>query len=475
MVTFASLVVAVGLASTFSSPPSFVSAAPLAPRSDASTASKAPPIRVPIRRGNGLVSAGDRFEFFKKQGRRLEGKYGRPSDVVKRAEAGVVQMTDYLDSIWFGDISIGTPSTTYGVILDTGSSDLIVATPDCIGCPPDTPGYTLSQSSSSTNLSSSEPFSITYGSGAATGYLVEDVVGIADFVAERQTFAVCPEMDNVVNSSISGILGMGWQSIASSGAVPLVQQIAAAGDLPQQVFTFAFESHTFFVGETATKPGGEMMIGGIDPTKYSGEIAWNELTDEGYWEIPLGGTTVNGVDIGSLGQTDHAIIDTGTTLIGMPSKSVEAIYSNIPNSEAVSLDGMGGYYAYPCSQKVSVTLTFGDMAYTLPSSAFNGGTFDQNSDLCLGAIYALSSERFIIGDAFLTTVYSAFRLSSPAAVGFALLGSNGLMPSNTSLTGQVPSNQNTSNGRRSVSLPLSSSSRVAVVAVLVISAIFNFA
>ena len=101
-------------------------------------------------------------------------------------------------------MQIGTPPVAYGFILDTGSSDLIVATPDCIGCPSDTPGYQLSQSSTATNTS--EPFEITYGSGAASGYIVEDTVSIAGFTSEKQAFALCDEMANIVNSSISGIL-----------------------------------------------------------------------------------------------------------------------------------------------------------------------------------------------------------------------------------------------------------------------------
>lgn len=48
----------------------------------------------------------------------------------------------------------------------------------------------------------------------------------ADFVivvCSAQTFAACTTLNNIVTGTISGLLGMGFQTIASSGALPLVQ------------------------------------------------------------------------------------------------------------------------------------------------------------------------------------------------------------------------------------------------------------
>lgn len=63
-------------------------------------------------------------------------------------------------SEFYGSISVGTPSTTYSVVLDTGSADLLLATSPCTGCETTTPLYTPSDSS--TSVSSSTKFSITY-------------------------------------------------------------------------------------------------------------------------------------------------------------------------------------------------------------------------------------------------------------------------------------------------------------------------
>lgn len=142
-------------------------------------------------------------------------------------------------SEWYGEIDVGTPASGFSVVLDTGSADLILAEPNCQGCNAATPGY--APSSSSTSSTSQSSFQITYGSGSASGALVKDQVSIGNYTQPNQIFAACDSLQNIVDGTISGILGLGWQRIASSGAEPLVQSLAANGTLPQNVFGFAFQ------------------------------------------------------------------------------------------------------------------------------------------------------------------------------------------------------------------------------------------
>jgi cathepsin D len=143
------------------------------------------------------------------------------------------------NSEWYGEIDVGTPATAFSVVLDTGSADLILAEPSCSGCESTTPGY--DPSTSSTSSTSESTFSITYGSGSGSGSLVKDTISIANYTQPNQIFAACSTLDNIVDGTISGILGLGWQQIASSQAVPLVESLANNGTLPEQVFGFAFE------------------------------------------------------------------------------------------------------------------------------------------------------------------------------------------------------------------------------------------
>lgn len=142
-------------------------------------------------------------------------------------------------SEWFGEIDVGTPANGFSVVLDTGSADLILAEPGCTGCQANTPGY--NPGSSSTSSTSRQDFTIQYGSGSASGSLVEDRISIANYTQPNQIFAACSTMNNIVDGTISGILGLGWQNIAASQAMPLVQSLYENNTLPEPVFAFAFE------------------------------------------------------------------------------------------------------------------------------------------------------------------------------------------------------------------------------------------
>ncbi|GAA5827279.1 hypothetical protein JCM11251_001203 [Rhodosporidiobolus azoricus] len=417
------------------------------PRVPAPTPPQEPAVlSVPIKRRANAHSAIQRrdADSYWRKAAHMRGKYGKKTSSSSSSTEGnqrrqnSIDMTSYQDSEWYGEIDVGTPPTAFSVVLDTGSADLILAEPNCNGCQADTPGY--DPTSSSTSGVQEASFQIQYGSGSGSGELVQDVVSIANYTQPDQIFAACSTLDNIVDGEISGILGLGWTSLAASKAVPLVESLAHNGTLPEQVFGFAFETHTFTTASANTAPGGTLTIGGVDTTAFSGEINWINIAEpHTYWSIPLEGMTVGGRDLGI--SDNSVVIDTGTTLIGMPTSAVESIYSAIPNSQAINLQGEAGYYAFPCDQSVNVTLQFGGVQYPIDPEQFNAGAVDRFGRLCLGAVFALETESdavsIIVGDAFLTGVYNAYRLSEPAAVGFATLGSGGTANTGSSASSTV--------------------------------------
>lgn len=172
--------------------------------------------------------------------------------------------------------------------------------------------------------------------------------------------------------------------------------------------------------------GGTLTIGSTDTSAYTGDINWIPIGTPGYWTIPIDEMTASGSAITL--TTTSMIVDSGTTLIGMPAADVDAIYAQISAASAYSLDGQSGYYSFPCDTNINVTMTFGGVSYAIPSDSFNAGAVDTSGSTCLGAIFALETSgtvQAILGDAFLTGVYSAFRFDDTPAVGFAELGSGG--------------------------------------------------
>lgn len=212
--------------------------------------------------------------------------------------------------------------------------------------------------------------------------------------------------------------------------------------------------------------GGTLTVGSTDTSAYSGDINWIPITEPaGYWSIPIDGMTASGSDV-TLTTTEF-IVDTGTTLIGMPAADVAAIYDQIPAASAYSLDGQSGYYSFDCDTNINVTMKFGGISYTIPSDSFNAGAVDTAGSSCLGAIFALETSgtvQAILGDAFLTGVYSAFRFDGTPAVGFAELGSGGTAVAGSSSEASTTGGDSTSPASGMGSLLSTSSAGVAVLA-----------
>ena len=61
--------------------------------------------------------------------------------------------------------------------------------------------------------------------------------------------------------------------------------------------------------------GGEMILGGSDPSYYEGEMTYIEVdSDPGYWKISMDGINVGGETMGCSGDC-VAVVDTGTSLL----------------------------------------------------------------------------------------------------------------------------------------------------------------
>ena len=78
---------------------------------------------------------------------------------------------------------------TFNVILDTGSSDLWVASTQCTSCPSDTPLFQTSQSSSLQTTNPAQRIQINYGSGAVAGTVATDTVSMGGFVISNQVLS----------------------------------------------------------------------------------------------------------------------------------------------------------------------------------------------------------------------------------------------------------------------------------------------
>ena len=384
----------------------------------------AKPITLPLTRRQGIAKRKHDSEWAKGLADWTNAKWGGGT-TSKRASGANALINKGTDSSYYGSIAVGTPPVAFNVILDTGSSDLWLASSTCYtGCR-NVPTFDGSNSTTFRNLTTA--FAIQYGSGQAAGELATDTVQMAGFAVTGQTFALADRVSSgLLSNPVSGLMGLGWETIAASGATPMWETLARGNQWTDPVMSFFLTRFINVNGARSEEPGGEFMMGGTNPDLYTGDIDYVNIPSgqESYWLLPLTGLGVNGANV--LSGSVNAAIDTGTTLVGGPSADIAAIFAQIPNSTPGTGDYQG-YYLYPCSTSVTITMTFSSRTWSIDPGDF--ALMRASSTMCVGAFFALnlsgSAPSWIVGDTFLKNVYSVYRYNPPS-VGFANLSSNAL-------------------------------------------------
>lgn len=123
--------------------------------------------------------------------------------------------------------------------------------------------------------------------------MASDTVGLAGYSVNSQTFALVTQAsDQLLSQPYSGLMGLGWARLASSGAVPLWESLAESGQLATPVMTFYMARYRGEATATLIEyDGGLMTIGYINNTIYSGDINYVNFNSnsEDYWRIPVSG------------------------------------------------------------------------------------------------------------------------------------------------------------------------------------------
>ena len=102
-----------------------------------------------------------------------------------------------------------------------------------------TTGDSFNTGSSSTFKSLNEKFGVTYGSGQVAGTLGSDTVSMGGFSVQSQVFGLVDRMTvDLTTGTVSGILGLAFQSLANSRAMPWWQALQTGGQWDEPVMSF---------------------------------------------------------------------------------------------------------------------------------------------------------------------------------------------------------------------------------------------
>jgi saccharopepsin len=318
---------------------------------------------------------------------------------IKTDDGHPVPVSNFLNAQYFSEITIGTPPQTFKVVLDTGSSNLWVPSSQCgsIAC------YLHSKydsSTSSTYRPNGTSFEIRYGSGSLSGFVSQDNIEIGNLKIKDQTFAEATSEPGLAFAfgRFDGILGLGYDSISVNHIVPPFYQMVDQGLLDEPVFAF-------YLGDKDDQ--SEAIFGGIDKAHYQGKLIKLPVRRKAYWEVEFEAITF-GKSTAQFENTG-AIVDTGTSLIALPSTLAELL-----NKEIGAKKGFNGQYSVECEKRDSLP----DLTFTLTGHDFTITAYDYILEVQGSCISAFMGMDFpepigplaILGDAFLRRYYSVYNL-----------------------------------------------------------------
>lgn len=359
-------------------------------------------IRVPLHRQPQFISTGNATE-------RLRLRYGISVPV---------PLTNFVDSQYYGAISIGTPPQPFNVIFDTGSSDLWVPSVEChftnVAC---RRHKKYDSSKSSSYQRNGAPFRIRYGTGSVSGFLSRDTLRIGSLNVKRQTFGEAITQPGVtfVAAKFDGVLGLGFHDISAQAVVPPLYNMVLQGLISEPIFSFYLNRNDNDTMES------EVIFGGFNQNHYKGVINYVPVHKQGYWELKMDFVRFGSTSFCTRGC--EAIVDTGTSLIGGPRLEVMAINRLIGAKRTHS----NGLYMVDCElvpTLPSITFALNGVNYILESTHYILKVQDNWSTSCMSGFMEINMPLsndgpiWILGDVFLRKYYTIFDLGNKR-VGFA--------------------------------------------------------
>ncbi|KAJ7467842.1 aspartic peptidase A1 [Mycena galericulata] len=194
------------------------------------------------------------------------------------------QVVQYLAAV-----GVGSPATTYSLIVDTGSSNTWV-------------GAGKAYVKTSTSAKTSQSVSVTYGTGSFSGTEYTDTVTLGrGLVITKQSIGVASRSTDF--SGIDGILGIGPVDLtegtltkSQSTVIPTVRDnLFSQGTISADLIGISFEP-----AKSDDDASGSIAFGGTDSTKFIGSVGFTPITSTSpaneYWginqSISYGGTTI---------------------------------------------------------------------------------------------------------------------------------------------------------------------------------------
>ncbi|KAF7947584.1 hypothetical protein EAE96_008668 [Botrytis aclada] len=326
----------------------------------------------------------------------------------KRATAVSSGAVTNEDVSYVAPVVIG--GATWSLIVDTGSSNT--------WC-----GAQSSCEETSTGVASGGTVSVSYGSGSFSGREYTDTVSFGGLTVKSQSIGAATSASGF--PGVDGILGVGpvdltEGTVSGLSTVPtFMDNLKSQGSITSEVLGVYFKPES---GSDDDDTNGELTLGGVDTTKYTGTLTYFPKATSGdasyYWGINIAGFTYGTT---SLATSATGIVDTGTTLIYIPT----AAYNKFLTATSGKTESSSGLAVFTTKPTANFSIKFGTTTYTLTPAQYLVPTAQYSVyGLTSGKYYAwindggASGVNTIIGQKFLEQYYSVFDTTN-SRIGFA--------------------------------------------------------
>lgn len=280
-----------------------------------------------------------------------------------------------------------------------------------------------------------QTFTIQYGSGSITGDYVMDKINLgknSKLSIDSQTFGLATTAKDYIISTVptkkptsNGILGLGFPSLTANSDTleaytPFVFNLAKQKLISQPVFSIDLGNA---VNDWST--GGQLTLGGVDYSKYTGELFYLPVTkninpknlqlEYTFWTIELSKITLTTAtpakNTTTINVNKDIMLDTGTTLSYLNKEMTEAILDSV--TEKREFDKLNQVYLVDCdliSSKKKIELSFGKVTFQLDVHDLIIPPMSSDTQQCtFGITYGFDDKNtLVLGDTVLKSAYFIF-------------------------------------------------------------------
>ncbi|KAF9473455.1 aspartic protease [Pholiota conissans] len=268
------------------------------------------PVTLPLSRRLNLTSIHNLVRHDQARARSLKSKGRFRSQFGARAV--INEPIDNQAVTYIASVGIGSPPTSYNLLVDIGSSNTWV-------------GAGKAYVKTSTSFQTSANIAVTYGSGSFSGMEFTDTVTLASgLVISKQSIGVASSSSGF--EGLDGVLGIGPSdltagtiSTSACTIIPTVfDNLFESGIITQGLMAISFEPATTEDVVNGEITWGKFLYstGGVDNSKFTGSLSFIPVTTTlpagEFWGIDQ---SIRYGASNTILATTSGIYDTGTTLV----------------------------------------------------------------------------------------------------------------------------------------------------------------